>query len=116
MQDQNILNYYVTTLYNILYYITIANIKKFTFKHSIYCIIKPNIKHFTFNPIPAGGEINSTPPVVFFLHYSKSIGLRLLQFSVFSLIPIALPFFLKPGFFTNCLNPQAHCLNDYFFL
>ena len=33
--------YYVTTLYNILYYKTVANIKHFTFKHPIYCIIKP---------------------------------------------------------------------------
>ena len=31
-------------------------------------------------------------------------------------IPIALSSVLKPGFYTNCLSPQAHCLNDYFFL
>ena len=51
-----------------------------------------------------------------FLHNSKSIGLRLLKFSDFSYIPKALPLGLKPGFNTNCLSPQAHCLNEYFFL
>ena len=34
----------------------------------------------------------------------------------FSYIPKALPLGLKPGFNTNCLSPQAHCLNDCFFL
>ena len=53
-------------------------------------------------------------PVVF-LHNSKSIVLRLLKFSDFSYIPKALPLGLKPGFTTNCLSPQAHCLNDCFF-
>ena len=62
-----------------------------------------------------GGGSNLTPPVVF-LHNSKSIGLRRLKFSDFSYIPKALPLGLKPGFNTNCLSPQAHCLNDYFFL
>ena len=52
----------------------------------------------------------------FFLHNSKSIGLRLLKFSNFSYIPKALPLGLKPGFNTNCLSPQANCLNDCFFL
>ena len=70
------------------------------------------------NPIPAGttggGQID--PPCSFFLHNSKSIGLRLLKFSDFSYIPKALPSGLKPGFNTNCLNPQAHCLKDCFFL
>ena len=45
-----------------------------------------------FNPIPAGGG-----PVVFFLHNSKSIGLRLLKFSDFPYIPKALPLGLKLG-------------------
>ena len=30
--------------------------------------------------------------------------------------PVALPLGLKLGLCTNCLSPQAHCLNDYFFL
>ena len=47
---------------------------------------------------------------------SKSIGLRLLKFFDFSYIPKALPLGLKPGFNTNCLSPQAHCLNDCFCL
>ena len=38
---------------------------------------------------------------LFFLHNSKSIGLRLLKFSDFSYIPKALPLGLKPGFNTN---------------
>ena len=61
------------------------------------------IKDFLLNPIDAGGG-------------SKSIGLRLLKFSDFPYIPKALPVGLKPGFNTNCLRPQAHCLNDCFFL
>ena len=69
----------------------------------------------TINPIPAGGGVNLTPPVVF-LQNSKSIGLRLLKFSDFSYIPKALSLGLKPGFNTNCLSPQAHCLNDFFCL
>ena len=60
-----------------------------------------------------GGQFD--PPVVF-LHNSKSIGLRLLKCSDFSYIPKALPLGLKPGFNTNCLSPQAHCLNDCFWL
>ena len=36
-----------------------------------------------FNPIPAGGGANLTPPEVLF-HNSKNIGLRLLTFSDFS--------------------------------
>ena len=67
------------------------------------------------NPIPAGGGQFDPPPVVF-LHNSKSIGLRLLKFSDFSYIPKALSLGLKPGFNTNCLSPQAHYLNDCFFL
>ena len=54
--------------------------------------------------------------LVFFLHNSKSIGLRLLKFSDFSYIPKALPFGIKPGFHTNYLSPQVHCLNNCFFL
>ena len=69
----------------------------------------------SLNPIPAGGGANLTLPVVF-LHNSKSVGLRLLKFSDFSYIPKALPLGLKPGFNTNCLSPQAHYLNDCFFL
>ena len=61
-----------------------------------------------------GGQFD--PPVVFFLNNSKSIGLRLLKFSDFSYIPKTLPLRFKPGFNTNCLSPQAHCLNDCFFL
>ena len=61
-----------------------------------------------------GGAI--WPPLVVFLHNSKSIGLRLLKFSDFSYIPKALPLGLKPDFNTNSLSPQAHCLNDWFFL
>ena len=61
-----------------------------------------------------GGSI--CPPCSFFLNNSKSIGLRLLKFSDFSYIPKALPLGLKPGFNTKCLSPQAHCLNDCFFL
>ena len=69
-----------------------------------------------FNPIPAGGVVNFTPPCSF-LHNSKRIaGLRLFKFSDFSYIPKALPLGLKPGLNTICLSPQAHCLNDYFFL
>ena len=60
-----------------------------------------------------GGQIY--PPVVF-LHYSKSIGLRLLKFSEFSLIPKALSLCLKPDFYTYCMSPKAHCMNDYFFM
>ena len=60
-----------------------------------------------------GGQFD---PPVFFLHNSKSIGLSLLKFSEFSYIPKALPLGLKPGFNTNCLSPQAHCLNDCFCL
>ena len=67
------------------------------------------------NPIPAGGGVKLTPTCSF-LHNSKSIGLRLLNFSDFSYIPKALPLGLKPGFNTNCLSPQAHCLKDCFFL
>ena len=63
-----------------------------------------------------GGGVNLTPPLQFFLHNSKSIGLRLLKFSDFSYISKALPLGLKPGFNTNCLSPQTHCLNDCFFL
>ena len=59
-----------------------------------------------------GGGVKMTPSPVVFLHNSKSIGLRLLKFSDFSYIPIALPLGLKQGFNTNCLSPQAHCLND----
>ena len=61
-----------------------------------------------------GGQFD--PPCSFFLHNSKSTGLRLLKFSDFSYIPKALLLVLKPGFNTNCLSPQAHCLNDCFFL
>ena len=57
-------------------------------------------------PIPAGGGGN------FFLHNSK----KAVKFSDFSFIPKALPLALKPGFNTNGLSPQAHCLNDCFFL
>ena len=56
------------------------------------------------------------PHPVVYLHNSKSIGLRLLKFSDFSYIPKALPLGQKPGFNTNCLSPQAHCLNDCFCL
>ena len=50
-----------------------------------------------------GGQFD--PPCSFFLHNSKSIGLRLLKFSDFSYRPKALPLGLKPGFNTNCLSP-----------
>ena len=67
-------------------------------------------------PIPAGrGGGQLDPPSIVFLHNSKSIGLRLLKFSDFSEIPIALPEGLKPGFYTNCLSPQVYCLNNYAF-
>ena len=62
-----------------------------------------------------GGGVNLPPPV-FFLHNSKIIGLMLLKFSDFSYIPKALPLGLKPDLNTNCLSPQAHCLNDCFCL
>ena len=62
------------------------------------------------------GDQFAPPPVVFFLHNSKSIGLRLSTFSDFSYIPKALRLGLKPGFNTNCLSPQAHCPNDCFCL
>ena len=42
--------------------------------------------------------------------------MRLLKFSDFSYIHTALPLGLKPGFNTNCLSPQARCLNECFFL
>ena len=48
-----------------------------------------------------GGGVNLTPPCSFFLHNSKSIGLRLLKFSDFSYIPKALPLGIKPGFNTE---------------
>ena len=57
-----------------------------------------------------GGQFD---PPVFFLHNLKSIGLRLLKFSDFSYIPKALSLGLKPGFDTNCLSSQAHCLNAF---
>ena len=83
----------------------------------IYQFKEGNCQGPTFNPIPAGGGGQfAPPPVVFFLHNSKSIGLRLLKFSDFSYIPKALPLGLKPGFNTNCQSPQAHCLNDCFCL
>ena len=62
-------------------------------------------KLVNFNNIPARGGGKLTPPPKFFLHNSKSIGLRLLKFSEFSYIPKALPLGLKPGFNTNCLSP-----------
>ena len=55
------------------------------------------------NPIPAGG-CQFAPPCSYFLHNSKSIGLRLLKFSDFSYIPKALSLGLKPGFNTNCIS------------
>ena len=39
-----------------------------------------------------------------------------MKFSDFSYIPKAHPLGLKPGFYTNCLSPQAHCMNECFFL
>ena len=56
-----------------------------------------------FNPFPAGGGGQFDPPCSFFSYNSKSIGLKLLKFSDFSLIPKG----LKPGFYTYCLSPQA---------
>ena len=68
-----------------------------------------------FNPIPAGGGRQVVPPpIVDFLHNSKSIGLRQLKFSDYT--HIALPLGLKPSFYTNCLSPQTYYLNAYFFL
>ena len=61
-----------------------------------------------------GGSI--WPPPCSFFYITQSIGLRLLKFSDFSYVPKALPLGLKPGFNTNCLSPQAHCLNDCFCL
>jgi len=83
------------------------NLKLFILAISLkpYCI---TLWYFKLNPIPAGGG-------EFFLHNSKSIGVRLFKFSDFSYIPKALPLDLKPGFNTNCLSPQAHCLYDCFF-
>ena len=63
-----------------------------------------------------GGGQFDPPSCSFFLHNSKSIGLRLLKFSDLSYILKALPLGLKLGFNTNCLSPQAHCLNDCFCL
>ena len=63
-----------------------------------------------------GGGGQFDPQCSFFYKNSKSIGLRLLKFSDFSYIPKALPVGPKPAFNTNCLSPQAHCLNDCFFL
>ena len=74
--------------------------------------INPDLTLFLLG---AGGQFDPPPPVVF-LNNSKSIGLRLLDISDFSYIPKALPLGLKPGFNTNCLSPQAHCLNDCFCL
>ena len=54
------------------------------------------------------------PPPVVFLCNSKNNGFRLQKISDFSFLPIALPFGLKPGFYTNCLSPEAHGQNDYF--
>ena len=73
---------------------------------NITTLIEDTLTEMCVNPIPAGGGVHLTPPVVF-LHNSKSIGLRLLKFSDFSYIPKALPLGLKPGFNTNCLSPQA---------
>ena len=64
---------------------------------------------------PLGGGWSIWPPVVFF-YITQSIGLSLLKFSDFSYIPKALTLGLKLGFNTNCLSPQAHCLNDCFCL
>ena len=75
--------------------------------------ISLTVQYWPFNPIHAGGGEFDPPLCSFFLHNSKSIGLRLLKFSDFSYIPKALPLGLEPGF--NCLSPQAHCLNDCFF-
>ena len=77
--------------------------------------VKTDKKSSTCSLFLLGGGVNLTPPVVF-LHNSKSIGLRLLKFSDFSYIPKALPLGLKPGYNINCLSPQAHCLNGFFFL
>ena len=59
----------------------------------------------SINPIPAGGG-QFDPPCSFFLHNSKSIGLRLLKLSDFSYIPKALRLGLKPGFNTKGLSPS----------
>ena len=89
--------------------------------HAIYfaCIYITSLFMNTFihvlNPIPAGGGGVNFTPLYLFLHNSKSISLGLLNFFYFSFIPKALPLGLKPGFNTNCLSPQAHCLNDCFF-
>ena len=74
---------------------------------------KNSLDRFLLNPIPAGGDggVNLTPLVVF-LHNSKSIGLRIHTQSPPYILK-ALPLGLKPGFNTNCLSPQAHCLNDW---
>ena len=68
--------------------------------HSIYLI-----------PEGRGGDLFPLPPPSQY-HNSKSIDLRLLKLSDFSLIPIALPLGLNPGFYANCPSPQA----DYLFL
>ena len=60
---------------------------------------------FIFNPIPAGQFDPPSPS--FFLHNT---------FCDFSNMPKALHLGLKPGFNTNCLSPQADCLNDCFCL
>ena len=68
--------------------------------------------------LPTGHVIfkNVNPIPVVFLHNSKSIGLRLLEFSDFSYIHIALHLGLKLGFYNNCLSPQTYCMNNNFFL
>ena len=60
-----------------------------------------------FLPYSCWGGVNLTSPCSFFYITHNIIH-------NFSYIPKALPLGLKPGFNTNCLSPQAHCLNDYF--
>ena len=103
----------VTYLFNYMSYVRyyLLKLEEHIFKYFSDILFRTSDFFF-----PAGGGQFDPPSMEFFLHNSKSIGLRLLKFSDFSYITKALPLGLKPGFNTNCLSPQAHCLNDCFFM
>ena len=103
-------------LYQIHHFTYLSFVLQIIFPAQHLSWTKNSLDRFLLNPIPAGGDggVNLTPLVVF-LHNSKSIGLRIHTQSPPYILK-ALPLGLKPGFNTNCLSPQAHCLNDWFFL
>ena len=58
-----------------------------------------------------GGGVVNLLPFYFFYITQKAVEIFWLFLNT-----QALPLGLKPDFYTNCLSPQAHCLNDCFFL